>query len=87
MAQVNDILLQGVFDLGMLEGVVDRSLHKAEFVTDIIAIALEFASEHALRLVEGINRIGQLNFVSSARSLIFQDFKNFRCQQLAADNS
>ena len=51
MTQVNDILLQGVFDLRMFEGVVDRSLHKAELVADIIAIALEFASEHALRLV------------------------------------
>ena len=52
MAQVNDILLQGVFDLRMLEGIVDRSFHKAELVTDIIAISLEFTSEHALRLVE-----------------------------------
>ena len=87
MTQVNDILLQGVFDLRMLESVVDRSLHKAEFVADIIAITLEFASKHALRLVEGINCIGQLDFVPSARSLIFQDFKNFRCQQVAADNN
>ena len=63
MPQVNDILLQGVFDLRMLEGVVDRSLHKAELVTDIIAIALKFASEHALRLVKSINRIGQLNLI------------------------
>ena len=81
MTQVNDILLQGVFDLRMLEGVVDRSLHKAELVTDIIAIALEFASEDALRLVESINCIGQLNLISSTWLLLFR--RRFpRCRDL-----
>ena len=56
----NDEVLQFIFDFGMGQAVVDASGHETEFVTDVIAGAFKAFCEYTLRLIQGVDGIGQL---------------------------
>ena len=79
VAQVNEVLLEVIFNLRMFKCVIDRRSHESEFVTDIITVSSKFASKDALCLVKCIDGISQLDFVSSTWFLSFQNTENFRC--------
>lgn len=56
----------------MVEAVFDRGFHVAILVTNIVALALEFAGKDTLCLVEGIDGIGQLDLIAGTRFLFFK---------------
>ena len=69
----------------MVQSVVDAGGHETELVADIIAGAFKSFREDALRLVQGIDGIGQLNLPACSWRLILKDLEDFWCQQVAAD--
>ena len=70
----------------MVQSVVDASGHETELVTYVIAGSLEAFRENALRLVQGIDGIGQLDLTACSRSLVLKNLEDFRRQQVAAND-
>ena len=66
MSQIDNILLQGIMRFRMAQAVLDRGFEVAFLVADIEALALEHVGEYALRLVQGIDSVGQLDFTAAA---------------------
>ncbi|KXU03392.1 hypothetical protein SORDD24_01795 [Streptococcus oralis] len=71
----------------MFESVVDGGFHKAKLVSDIVTSPLELTSKYTLCFIEGVDCICQLDFISCAWSLVFEDLENFRREEVAANNS
>ena len=71
VAQVNEVLLEVIFNLRMFKCVIDRRFHESEFVTDIITISCKYTSKDALCFVKSIDSISQLDFIPSTWFLIF----------------
>jgi hypothetical protein len=80
MRELNNILLQSVVRFGMAQAVLDRGFEVAFLVADIEALTLEHVGEYALRLVQSIDGVGQLNLAAATWLLIFKNVKNLRCQ-------
>ena len=77
----DDVIFQVFLGLRMVEAVFDRGFHVAILVTNIVALALEFAGKDTLCLVEGIDGIGQLDLAACSWCLIFKNLEDFRRQQ------
>ena len=65
----------------MGQAVVDAGGHEAELVTNVVADAFETFREDALRLIQGIDGIGQLDLAACSWCLIFKNLEDFRRQQ------
>ena len=70
----------------MGQAVVDAGGHEAELVADVVAGSFETFREDALRLVQGIDGISQLDLTACSRSLVLKNLEDFRRQQVAADD-
>ena len=82
----DDVIFQVFLGLWVVEAVFDRGFHVAILVTNIVALALELASKDTLGLVEGIDGIGQLDLIAGTWFLSFQEVKNLRSQEVAAND-
>ena len=51
---------------GVAQAMLDRGFEVAFLVADIEGLALEHVGEYALRLVQGIDSVGQLDFTAAA---------------------
>lgn len=71
---------------GVAQAILDRGFEVAFLVADIEALVLEHVSKYALRLVQSIDGVGQLNLTAAAGLLIFKNVKNLRCQQITSDD-
>ena len=60
----NNEVLQFIFDFWMAQAVVDAGGHEAELVTDVIADTFKPFREDALRLVESVDGISQLDLTA-----------------------
>lgn len=80
MSQIDNILLQGIMRFGMAQAVLDRSFKVTFLVADIETLTSKDVGEYALRLVQGIDSVGQLDFTAAAGLWIFKNVKNFGCQ-------
>ena len=65
---------------GVAQAILDRGFEVAFLVADIEALALEHVGEYALRLVHGIDSVGQLNLAATTWLLLFKNVKNLGCQ-------
>lgn len=72
---------------GVAQAILDRGFEVAFFVADIEALALVHVSKYALRLVQSIDGVGQLNLAATPWLLIFKNVKNLRRKQITTDNS
>lgn len=70
----------------MGKAVVDAGGHEAELVTDIEAGDFEAFSKDALRLIQDIDSISELDLAACSRRLVLQHLKNFWSQQGAPDD-
>ena len=86
-SQLDEVIFQVIFDLWVLEGVVNRCFHKSELIPNVVTSACKFAGENTLCFIESIDCISKLDFISSAGSLLFENIKNFWCEKIATDNS
>ncbi len=70
----------------MGQTVFNGGLDEAELVADIITATREFVGEDALSLVERVDGVGQLDFVTLPWLLVVQNVKDFGGQQVATDD-
>ncbi len=70
----------------MGQAVLDVGLHIAKLIPNVITIAGEFMGEDTLGLVQCVDGIGELNFVTLTRFLIFENIKDLWCQQVTAND-
>src|SRR5699024_2834374 len=63
-----------------------RCLDKTELLPDIIAIAINFESEHTLNFIQFLNGISQLDFPAGTDFLLSKKIEYLRCQDIPADN-
>lgn len=80
MSQIDNILLQGIMRFGMAQTILDRGFEVSLLVANIEALTLVHVDEYALRLVQSIDGVGQLNLAAATWLLIFKNVKNLRCQ-------
>ena len=87
MRELNNILSQSVVRFGVAQAILDRGFEVAFLVADIEALALVHVGKYALRLVQSIDGVGQLNLAATPWLLIFKNVKNLRRKQITTDNS
>ena len=86
MRELNNILSQSVVRFGVAQTILYRGFEVAFLVADIEALALVHVGKYALRLVQGIDSVGQLNLAAATWLLIFKNVKNLRCKQVTTDD-
>ena len=64
----------------MGQAVIYAGGHETELVADVIPGSFETFRENALRLVQGIDGIGQLDLAACSRSLVLKNIEDFRSQ-------
>ena len=80
-SQRDDEVFQFIFDFGIGQAIVDTGGHENELVAYVIADSFKSFREDALRLVQGIDCIGQLDLAACSRSLAIKYLEDFWCQQ------
>ena len=85
-SKLDEVIFQVIFDLWVFEGVVNRCFHKAKLIPNVVTSSCKFTGENTLCFIKCIDSVGKLDFISSTGSLIFEDFKNFWCEQIASDD-
>lgn len=86
MRELNNILSQSVARFGVAQTILDRGFEVAFLVADIEALALVHVGKYALRLVQSIDGVGQLNLAATPWLLLFKNVKNLRCKQITTDD-